>query len=246
MSSTPGVFGSASKKDSIEKRAGELAANLFEKFKHKKTPNAPATLNTSTPSTSSTSSSSTPANNNAIPQSSSFSSLLAAAVEANQSSNSTSSLIQNLAISFHKNVMSNQNSNAAQSSNSSSTGVLAAAPGAKTANSLVIIEDDSYDDDESTFDYENAVKSQPTFKTSQSDFNIKHGSDILNSSETNLNSGPTDNNEAKLTASSSLYSDLAHTASIEADSLRKRFQTKKKSIELSFENIKNKVIKKSN
>ena len=234
---------SGSIKDSFEKKTGGLA-NLFEKLKNKK---IPAQANASTLATSTAS-----ANANVVPHSSSFSSLLASAVDSAQTSGTAANLIQNLAISFHKNVINNQNS--ASSANTASNGPsltgVVSAPSCNKANSLVIIDDDTYDDDESSFDCDLAIKTQPLVKTSQSDFNLKNVS-LLSDDEnvapsvnaltnTSANTG-----DSKMTSSTSLQkitSDVDSVTSVQkADSLRKRFRDKKASFEHSIESIKNKV-----
>ena len=232
-----GVFNSlsSSKKDSIKQVFGE-AKDLFEKFKNKKTPASSSSTENQTNSSSS------------IPQSSSFSSLLASAVDGQTSS---SSLLQNLAISFHKSILNNQNVNSSSnnSANASSLNNTQEIP-SKNSNSLVIIDDENFDDDEATFERQNlSSKNSNNFKGSQSEFNIKNVTisnqeqiDDFNASSTALS------NNTKLTSSTSLYKvtptnvdDFLQEASDhangeEANLLRNRFQSKTKSNELPENN----------
>jgi hypothetical protein len=231
--SSNGVFSSlpTSKKDSLKQVIGE-AANLFDKFKNKRN----LATTESNPTTSS--------NSNSIPQSSSFSSLLASAVDGQTSS---SSLLQNLAISFHKSILNNQNTNtnSGTSVNATSSTIVQETPYRKSS-SLVIIDDESFDDDEASFDCQHltAKNSPKNFKTSQSEFNLKNVS-IINEEQEDVNGSNTSNNHSKITSSTSLYKvtpsmvndfsqeDTTSTASEGATLLRNRFPPKIKSNELS-------------
>jgi len=234
--SSNGAFGSlsSSKKDSLKQVIGE-AANLFDKFKNKR--NLATQESNSTTTTSSSSS-------NSIPQSSSFSSLLASAVDGQTSS---SSLLQNLAISFHKTILSNQNSNTNSGASVSATSsTIAQENPCRKSSSLVIIDDESFDDDEASFDCQHltAKNSPKNFKTSQSEFNIKNVA-IINEEQEDVNDGNTSTNHSKLTSSTSLYKvtpsmvndfsqeETTSTASEGATLLRNRFPPKIKSNELS-------------
>ena len=201
--------------------AGEIAANLFDKFKKRNS--------TASSTSSSESSSSQPL--------------------------TASSLLTNLAISFHKNVVNHQ-----QNSNNTPSST-------KPASNLVIIDDDNYDDDDELKVEANLNKKQSLplpihqLPVSQSDFSIKKSNEttakipispslnnsILKSANEDAKSTHSETSAtSKLSASSSLHkissvldelrhSDLANTASAEAESLRNRLFPKKKSIELSIE-----------
>lgn len=221
---------SSGKKDSLKQVFGE-AANLFDKFKNKK-----ATTSSTDNQTNSSSS---------IPQSSSFSSLLASAVDGQTSS---SSLLQNLAISFHKTILNNQNANASSGTSVNATNSSQEQSG-KNSSSLVIIDDESFDDDEASFEHQNlTAKVANNFKTSQSEFNIKNVT-ILNQEQTDFDSAnnAANNHTCKLTSSTSLYKVATSTVedflqdepaniSEEKNLLRNRFQTRINSNEQSEKN----------
>ena len=202
--------------------AGEIAANLFDKFKKR---------NSTASSTSSSESSSS------------------------QQPLTASSLLTNLAISFHKNVVNHQQNANNTSSNKQPASNLV----------IIDDDNYDDDDELKVEANLNKKQSLPPpthqLPVSQSDFSIKKSNEttakipissslnnsILKSASEDAKSTTSDTSAtSKLSASSSLHkissvldelrhSDLANTASAEADSLRNRFFPKKKSIELSIE-----------
>ena len=232
-----GVFGSlsSSKKDSL-KQAGELAVNLFDKLKNKK---APSQNNSSSTS-----------NSSSIPQSSSFSSLIASTIDSHISTSSSPGLFQNLAISFQKSLLNNQNS---VSTSDHSTSALSSRNSARKSSSLVVIDDESFDDDEASFHIDNgATKLQSNIKTSQSEFTLKNNSIGDEEKKEPASSFITPNSDSKLASTfsfqkanesvcseeSSLHNEKTN---VEVGLLRRRFQNRSDSNEVSSDDIKNTV-----